>query len=127
MSPLVSDISSEGRYHNAASERGDIRYEETDSIALIALAGQGYLRGISNLRRPLVIVRGQAASEACSFLTVAFCALGAFGRFWVEAEEQIRKQTKNSGNNFMQDWARFRNMDFRTTVLLPAIQPQDPH
>jgi hypothetical protein len=56
VSPLVSDISSEGRYHNAASERGDIRYEETDSIALIALAGLGSASLASAQERQL---RGQ--------------------------------------------------------------------
>src|SRR5271167_1674702 len=53
-----------------------------------------------NVSVPLATVRGQLASEACVFFTVAFCALGALGSAcWALETLTERETTINRSNN----------------------------
>jgi hypothetical protein len=63
------------------------------------------------------MVRGQSVSDFCAFLTVAFCALGAFDK--VCAHDAQSEKERNSKNK-MRETTCAGTSDLRTTNLQPA-------
>src|SRR5580692_5760661 len=76
------------------------------------------MRKVSN---PLVMVRGQLASEACVFFTMDFCALGAFGRSWAQPGSQTMRQIRVSLNNNAQTSTFLEHIDLHATGFPPAV------
>src|ERR687887_349992 len=87
-------------------------------FALVALAGQGYLRGISNLRTPLVIVVwGNVANLVLEVLFVYGFDWGIRGSAWGTAIAQagmgaafIAELLRPAAGEWRLDWERMRRL-----------------
>src|SRR5438093_5377744 len=105
-------------------------------FALVALAGQGYLRGISNLRTPLVIVVwGNVANLVLEVLFVYGFGWGIRGSAWGTAIAQaamgaafIAELLRPAAGEWRLDWERMRRLlsigrhiFVRTSALIVAF------
>ncbi len=115
--PAVSAMGADGRAADYA-----VTYLRIAALglpfALVALAGQGYLRGISNLRTPLVIVVwGNVANLVLEVLFVYGFGWGIRGSAWGTAIAQagmgaafIAELLRPAAGEWRLDWERMRRL-----------------